>query len=118
MAEVERAGQVAVLGAAAGELVEQFLANTAMKRQVIGERVAEQQGAKRHRSGDAYGAQEDSDVDGLGKESHIIVQVQLVDQDSVVDGPEAVREHQRVGKQEEQADPEERRERDERFVCA
>jgi len=46
------------------------------------------------------------------------VQVPLVDQNSVMDGPEAVREHQRVGKQEEQADPEERRERDERFVNA
>src|SRR6266403_259856 len=100
------------------ELVEQLFAGAGMKRQVIGQRVAEQQGAKRHRGGDAYGAQEDSDVNGLGKESHIIVQVPLVDQDSVVDGPETVREHQRVGKQEEQADPEERRERDERFVRA
>jgi hypothetical protein len=42
----------------------------------------------------------------------------LVDDKPVADGPKAVREHQRVGKQEEQADPEERRESDERFVRA
>src|SRR5213594_2223511 len=35
-----------------------------------------------------------------------------------MDGPETVRKHQRVGKQEEYADPEEWRDRNKRFVCA
>jgi len=94
------------------KLVEQFLAGAGMKRKVVGERVAEEQGAEGHRCGDAHGAQEDFEIDGLREESFVIVQVPLVDEETVFDGPEAVREHQRVGEQEEEADPEERWERD------
>src|SRR6266853_3104688 len=100
------------------ELVEQFFARAGMKRQVIGQRVAEQQRAERYRSSDAHGAQEDFDVYGLGEERRIIVEVPLVDENSVTNRPEAVREHQGVGKQEEEANPEERGERDDRLVRA
>src|SRR5260370_39300991 len=75
------------------ELVEQLLARAPMKREVVSKRVAKQKGEQRHRSGDAHSTQEDFDVDGFGKESRIIVQVPLVDKNSVMDGPEAVRKH-------------------------
>src|SRR5260370_28722591 len=83
------------------KLVEQFFARARMKREVVGQRVTKQQGTQRHRGGDTHGAQEDFGVDGLGKESGVILQVPLMDHNSVVDSPEAVRKHQRVGKQEE-----------------
>jgi len=100
------------------ELVEEFLAAAGMKREVVGERIAEEQGAEGYGGGDAHGAEEDFDVDGLCEESVVIVEVPLVDEEAVFDGPEAVGEHQGIGKQEEKADPEEGRERNERFVGA
>jgi hypothetical protein len=100
------------------ELVEQFLAGAGIKGKIVGERVAEKEGAEGYGCGDAHGAQKDFEVDGLREESAVVVQVPLVDEEAVSDGPKAVREHQRVRKQEEEADPEERRERDERFVGA
>jgi hypothetical protein len=41
-----------------------------------------------------------------------------MDDDAIANGPETMGEHERIGKKEEEADPEERRERDERFVGA
>jgi hypothetical protein len=41
-----------------------------------------------------------------------------MDDEAIANGPETVGEHKRIGEQEKEADPEERWERDERFVSA
>jgi len=66
------------------------------KRQVIasGSRAAESRALPKQR---CACAQEDFDVDGLGEERRIIVEVPLGGRDSVTNRPEAVREHQGVG---------------------
>ena len=89
-----------------------------MKRQVVRERIAEEERAQCNRCGYAHGAQQDSNVHGFRKESGVIVQVPVMDDDAVADCPETVRQHQRIGKQKEQADPEERRQGDQRLISA
>jgi hypothetical protein len=89
-----------------------------MEREVVSQWIAEKKGAERHRCGDAHGAEKNSCVNGVREERVVIAQVPLVDHKPFAHGPEAVREHQRVGKQQKQADPKERRERNDRLVGA
>ncbi len=49
------------------QLVEEFLARAGMKREVIRERIAEEERTKSDRSGDAHGAKENVDVYGFRK---------------------------------------------------
>ena len=100
------------------ELIEQFFARAGMKREVVGERIAEEQGTEHHGAGDAHGAEENFGVEGIREELLIIVEIPVMDEDAVLYGPEAVRKHQRVGQKEKESDPEKRWGGDDRFVGA
>ena len=91
------------------ELIEEFFARAGVERQKIGERIAEEERAKRNGGGDAHRAKKYFDVNGFVNERAVIAQVPVMDDEAVANGPEAVSEHQRVGEQQEQADPKERR---------
>src|SRR3984957_8021337 len=91
------------------ELVQQFLARAGMKREVVGERVAEENGTERYRGCDAHGAQENLGVQRIGEEFLVIGEIPVMDEGAVLNRPEAVGKHERVGQQQEERHPEERR---------
>ncbi len=90
----------------------------ALERKIVGQGITEQQGTERDGGGDAHAAEEDFDVNGIGDEGAVIVESPLMDDEAVADQPETVGEHERVGEEQEKADPEQRRQRDDRFVGA
>ena len=98
------------------ELVEEFFAGAGVERNEIRERVAEEDRKERDRSGYAHGAEEDAGVERVGGELVVVVEIPVMDDETVLDGPETVGEHQGVRKKQEEADPEQRREGDQRFV--
>src|SRR5580700_9369678 len=100
------------------ELIEQFFARAGMKREVIGERIAEEKRAEHYRGCDAHGAEENFGVEGIGEKFLVIGEIPIMDEDAVLNRPEAVGKHERVGQQEEKRYPDERRRGDERFVDA
>jgi len=89
-----------------------------VKRQVVGERVAEQDRQDRDGRGDSHRAEKNFDVERIGDELVIVLEVPLVNEEAVAHEPEAMREHQRVGKQQKQADPQKGRRGDQRLVGA
>jgi hypothetical protein len=89
-----------------------------MKREVVGERVAEEKRTEHHGDGDAHGAEENFCVERIGEEFFVIGEIPVMDEGAVLHGPEAVRKHQCVGQQEEERYPEKRRGGDDRFVGA
>jgi hypothetical protein len=76
-----------------------------MERQVVSQGVTQEQGQKRHRGRDPHRPKKHSDVEWIGKELVIILQVPLMDEHSIADQPEAVSKHQCVRKQQERAYP-------------
>ena len=49
------------------ELIEKLFARAGMEREVIGERVSEEEGTEHNASGDAHGAEEDFGVEGISE---------------------------------------------------
>ena len=91
------------------ELIEEFFACACMERQVVGERIAEQQGTESDGGGDAHacgkGLRRRRDCDEVA----VIVEIPLMNDEAVAHEPEAVGEHEGVGEEQEKADPEQRR---------
>src|SRR5881392_1830528 len=100
------------------ELVEEFLARAGLKRQKIGEGISEKYGKHGDGGGDSNGAKKDLYIEWIFEECDVILEIPVMDDDAFADGPEAVKEHQNIGKQQKKCDPENGRERDEEFVGA
>jgi hypothetical protein len=100
------------------ELIEQLFARTRVERQIVGERIAEQEREECDRSGDAHGAKKDLSVDGIREKRFVVGEIPFADDEAIVDGPKAMSEHEGVRKQQEEAHPEEWREVDDRFVSS
>lgn len=100
------------------ELIEEFFARTGVEGEEVRERVAEEERAEGHGSGDACGAQENLEVERIGEKRAIVLQIPVMDERAVADEPETVREHERVRKKEKQTHPEHRRGRDDGFVSS
>jgi hypothetical protein len=89
-----------------------------MKREVVGERIAEEQRTERHGAGNAHSAEENLGVEGIREQFLVIVEIPMVDDRAVLYCPEAVGKHQRVRQEEKKSDPEKWRGGDDRFVSA
>jgi hypothetical protein len=98
------------------ELIQKLLTATGVEGKIVGERIAEKERENSDRSGDAHGAKENFEVDGIFQERGVILEIPVVDDDSVLDGPETVNEHEGVRQKKEGCDPEQRRDGDEEFV--
>src|SRR5437588_4998874 len=75
------------------ELVEEFLARAGLERQKIGERISEKYGKHGDRGSDANGAEKDLYVERIFEECGVILEIPVMDDEPVADGPEAVKEH-------------------------
>jgi len=100
------------------ELIEEFLAQTSMKGHVVGERIAEKQREECNACGDAHRAEEHFDVDRILKQLGVVLQIPFVNDGAIVQEPETVRKHKRVGQKKKETNPEEGREGNDRFVGA
>src|SRR5579864_929608 len=100
------------------ELIEEFFACAGMEGEIVRKRIAEEERQKRNGSRDAHGAEKNFRVDGIGEKCSVVGEITLMDNEAVANGPEAVREHERVGEKKEEANPQEWREGDDRFVGA
>jgi hypothetical protein len=70
------------------------------------ERIAEEKREEGNGSGDARGAQKNLEVERIGEEYTIILQIPVVNERAVANQPEAVRKHERVRQQKKKTDPE------------
>jgi hypothetical protein len=98
------------------ELIEEFFTAASVEGKIVGERIAEKKRENGDRSGDTHGAKENFEIDGVFEKGGVILEIPVVDDDSVLDGPQAVNEHEGVRKKKEGGNPEERRDGDEEFV--
>ena len=69
-----------------------------MERQEIRDWITEKNGEQRNGSGDARGAEEHLKVERIFEERRVVVEIPPIDDDTVADGPKAVKEHHQVGK--------------------
>jgi len=76
-------------------LVEQVFADASVEGHVVGERIAEKEREKRDAGGDAHGAEEDFEVEGILEELRVVLQIPFVDECAVAHQPETVGKHQR-----------------------
>src|SRR6202034_69968 len=65
------------------KLIEEFFANSRVERQVVRQRVAQEQREECDRTGDAHGAQENLCVEGMDEQLLIVLQVPLMDKQAV-----------------------------------
>ena len=100
------------------ELIEKIFAGAGVKGHEVGQRIPEEEGEKGDTGGDAHGAEEHFDVDGILEELGVILEIPFVDEEAIPNQPEAVSKHQGVRQEEEKADPEEGRGGDDCFVGA
>jgi hypothetical protein len=98
------------------ELIQKFLTAAGVEGKIVRERIAEKKRENSDRSGDTHGAEENFEVDGVFQERGVILEVPVVDDDAVLDGPETVNEHEGVRKKKEGGNPEQGRDGDEEFV--
>src|SRR5215471_5607786 len=98
------------------ELIEEFLPDAGFERHEIGQRIAEEQGEEGDARGDAHGAEKDFEINGIVEELGVVLKIPFVNEEAIANEPETVGEHQGIRKKQEQADPQERRQRDDRFV--
>src|SRR4029077_1630424 len=87
------------------QLIQKFLARTCVERKIVGKRVAEKEGAKSHRSGDARSAQENLNVKRIAEQRAIVLKIPLMHKRAIANKPETVREHECVRQQKKKADP-------------
>ncbi len=78
------------------KLVEKLLARTGVERDEKGERIAEEHRTQSYRRCDAHGAEKDFGVERIRNQLVVVLEVPLVDEETVADHPEAVGEHQAV----------------------
>src|SRR5712672_2878041 len=71
------------------KLIEEFLARTGVEGEIVRERVAEEQRAEGYGAGDACGAEKNLKVQGIGKQCAVVLQIPVVDQETVAHDPEA-----------------------------
>ena len=76
-----------------------------VERQVIRDRITEKNGEQRNGRSDARGAEEHLNVDRIFEERRVVVESPPMGDDTVMDGPKAVKEHHQIGKKQEQRDP-------------
>jgi len=100
------------------ELIEKFFASPGAEGKIVRERIAEEEREKSDGGSNAHGAKENLKIDGIGEKSFVVLEIPVVNEEAIADEPETVGEHQAVGKEEEKAYPDERRERGQRFVGA
>src|SRR5258708_20019496 len=82
------------------------------------ERVAEKYRKNCDGGRDAHGAEQDLDIKRIFEEREVVVQIPVMEDDAVADDPEAVQEHEQVGKKQEECYPEDGGERYQEFVGA
>ena len=99
------------------ELVEKIFSFWCVKREEISEWVSENQREQGNGGGDANRSKKDREVNRVANQLDVILKIPVVN-DGLLrrNRPEAVAEEKRVGKKEECGDPDQRRDRDGRFI--
>jgi hypothetical protein len=98
------------------ELIEELPPGAGFEGHEIGQRIAEEQGEEGDTRGDAHGAEKDFEINGIMEELGVVLKIPFVNEEAIANEPETVGEHQGIRKKKEQADPQEWRQGDDRFV--